>query len=138
MFTEKEIKALLATLPLLRKVTDFFKNSYSGIVQREALLNQINEQSAKIAMLEDKNRELELKIEFLINPKASFHAETGTWIGEDGLRYCPKCRSEHKASPLKNEKYGWDCPVCGSEYSDPDRPVPTTIVRNNYGSHGSR
>ncbi|WP_132977337.1 hypothetical protein [Thiobaca trueperi] len=53
-----------------------------------------------------------------------FDENTGTWIGLDSLRYCPRCQSSNISSPLKNEAYGWKCAVCNYYAADPDRPIP--------------
>jgi len=57
------------------------------------------------------------------NDPFKFDENTGTFISSvDGLRYCAKCKIKSNLSPLKNDSYGWECPVCDSKFPDPARP----------------
>ena len=52
-----------------------------------------------------------------------FDDRTGTYKDpERPIRYCTKCLSNEKRSPLKDGDHGWQCMVCNAGYSDPARP----------------
>lgn len=89
-----------------------------------ALQNEICNLNASLRQAEDKNASLEKKLVELHNNPLTFDDKTGAWIGSDSLCYCPKCKSSDSQSPMKNEKYGWRCPVCDYYAPDPNRPSP--------------
>ena len=56
-----------------------------------------------------------------------FESVSGTYISkENGIRYCHKClHSSSQRVPLKVQKDGWYCSVCGNFYSNPNYDPPT-------------
>jgi len=67
-----------------------------------------------------------------------FEKASGTYISkQDGLRYCHKClHSSSERAPLKEQKNGWRCFVCGTFYANPSYNRPRR-VHNDYDRLGS-
>ena len=102
------------------------------------------ETASYIDHLEVKIKNLEAELEQLRADKGipkeggglEFDSHKGIYHeSSTGLNYCPKCLADKKRSPLKVERHGWQCGVCGSWYGNPDNP-PRVISRGPRGPKG--
>jgi hypothetical protein len=71
-----------------------------------------------------------------IRDNLEFDTRTGTHVeNPSGIHYCTKCLAGEKRHPMKDERFGWRCMVCGEYYSNPDKPPP--VIRSG-GTWGRR
>ena len=101
--------------------------SENTVLKTESQTLKLNCQQA-----EQKIRQLEKNIIEIHNKTLNFDEKTGTWIDQNKLHYCPKCKSSEILSPLKTEKYGWYCDVCEKSYPDPNQPRPKSKRNKNW------
>ena len=108
------------------------------VIEADRLLTNRHKEAAYVEHLETKIKELESQIENLRKEKGisgasenlSFDQTTGTYIENGtGLRYCAKCLSNEKRSPMRDNGHGWNCPVCSSGAWDPSRPMQPMSAR---------
>ena len=86
-----------------------------------------------VARLEAEKEELRDKQ--LPAPGAEFDQRTGTWVvHSSAIRYCARCWTESKQSPMRDTKHGWYCHSCREQYLDPERPLPATVQGRGAGS----
>ena len=108
---------------ILKERIALANDKYSALeVEVNALRSENEALHRDNGKLKETVRVLEEKLSHNNDP-FKFDEKTGTFINSaDGLRYCAKCKAKNNLSPLKNGSYGWECPVCDSKFSDPERP----------------
>ena len=108
------------------------------VAEADRLITKWPESAAYIEYLETEVRRLRVKSgEPSAGAGLAFDAPTGTHIGPQGQRYCARCLvKDDKRSPLQDDKYGWDCPVCGKSYVDPSRTRSSVNRGGGSGPQG--